>query len=95
MYNIPFNLIASAFIIAREGSSVNDERVLLVERFKHGRSQFFIGRSVYAMKPVIPSFVSNNVCQFSQVFPGLLFYTHQIPVNSLISNASGNYSAPS
>ncbi len=92
MYNVPPNLIASAFILLSKASSVNDEHMLLVERLKNGRSQFFAGRSIYAMKPVIPSFSSSNVCQFYGGF-GLQFNIYQIPVNSLVSDNSGNYPA--
>jgi|GEM_PF-5598052 len=68
-----------------EGCSIDDEPKLLVEAFKGGQSQFFIGRSIDSMRPATPSFLSRNIIYFNKKFPGQRFYARQITVDSLFT----------
>ena len=85
MFNVTRNLAATAFIIEREGSAINDDRGLLVETFVGGQSQFMIGRSVNCMTPVTPSFICSHICYLNSVLPGTRFYARQVPVDSLFT----------
>ena len=94
MQSIPRELAATAFVFECEGCATNDERGLLVERVQDGHSQFFVGRSINSMRPATPSFISSNICYFTKKFPGLRFYTRQIPVTTLFSVLPENADLP-